>query len=108
MKKSNIPDLPDGSLSLLQVNLPNCVLPNAYSPNVNTSNVFHRRVFLPTCQKGEVLKVEMQFACLSDDVQKVEMSIHRNANLPKCSLPKSQLVEMPICRNVNLSKCQLA
>ena len=46
----------------LQDNLPNCVLPNAYSPNANLSNAFCRRVFLPTCQKVEVLKVELQFA----------------------------------------------
>ena len=59
-----------GCLTWLQDNLPNCILPNAHSPNVNLSNAFCRRVFLPTCQKCELLKVEM--------------SIRRNANLPKC------------------------
>ena len=64
----------------LQDNLPNCSLPNAHSPNVNLSNAFCRRVFLPTCQKGEQLKVEMQFA----DMPFCRRAKSRNVNSPKC------------------------
>ena len=64
----------------LQDNLPNCILPNAHSPNVNLSNAFCRHVFLPTCQKGELLKVEMQFA----DMPFCRRAKSRNVNSPKC------------------------